>query len=753
MLLGTFVRMMVKSSHAVQEHPNIPPSYKGRVKIEGRATLVIKNVNPGDNTKFKCEMTGSFLHTVESIVQLIVDVGVHFTRETYNPIYFNNGSDANLVWDYADPHNNVQSTLYSVQVAGAFVKMMVNDSRGVQERPDIPPSYKGRVKIEGSATLVIKNINPEDNTRFKCEMRGSFFYSVESTVQLIVAEAPLINLSLGGKYYIEGSSVTMTCEASGKPPPDVAWIRNGVLESSGKKSAFLKFDNINRTDAGQYTCRANNSVEVPSINTTIVVHYKPEGARLITNASQNTVTEGDTVTFTCIVMAAVPEVSIYKFYFNGRLLGGNNNSEYTLNKVNRSQDYGEYKCVPQNDAGDGAEATVRLDINVPVQFTEVPQNITVNMSIPLFLSCDASGFPEPQIRWEKSGINLSRTKQLNITSSNRNDAGEYVCIAGNGWRQEKTVRAYVTVQYPPTIQNITTSSKKSWTGQTVTLKCLSDGVPTPTLSWYNPEGSEINRVRARENKVQVPLISDQDFGHYKCIAANGLTPSDEELIKINQIKKPGKASIKSSESVIQATVITIRWTAPADDGGSPITGYRLILQKGETEIEKDNITDSGTTSYSFRGLATNTNYTVKLFSRNFVFEGDPTVRRIRTIFEGAPDVVEIDKLPGETTNDTITLKWKEPESNRKVITMYTVYQRVVTDGKVGQWTVIRKTRDVSVRELKIPLERGKVYQFAITATNELGESLKQEKANIQQVKTEGSALRRVTSGIYGICFI
>ena len=90
---------------------------------------------------------------------------------------------------------------------------------------------------------------------------------------------------------------------------------------------------------------------------------KPEGARLTTNASQNTVMEGDTVTFTCIVMAAVPEVSIYEFYFNGSLLGGNNNSEYTLNKVNRSQHCGVYKCVPHNDAGDGAEATVRLDIN------------------------------------------------------------------------------------------------------------------------------------------------------------------------------------------------------------------------------------------------------------------------------------------------------------------------------------------------------------------------------------------------------
>ena len=83
---------------------------------------------------------------------------------------------------------------------------------------------------------------------------------------------------------------------------------------------------------------------------------------------------------------------------------------------------------------------------VPVQFTEVPQNITVNASTPLFLSCDASGFPEPKIRWEKSEIKLSYTKQLNISSSYRKDAGEYVCIASNGGRQEKTVRVYVTVQ-------------------------------------------------------------------------------------------------------------------------------------------------------------------------------------------------------------------------------------------------------------------------------------------------------------------
>ena len=65
--------------------------------------------------------------------------------------------------------------------------MVVNESGGVQEHGDIPLSYKGRVKVEGRATLVIKNIHPGDNTEFQCELFGDFQYVVHSTIiQLIV---------------------------------------------------------------------------------------------------------------------------------------------------------------------------------------------------------------------------------------------------------------------------------------------------------------------------------------------------------------------------------------------------------------------------------------------------------------------------------------------------------------------------------------------------------------------------------------
>lgn len=83
---------------------------------------------------------------------------------------------------------------------------------------------------------------------------------------------------------------------------------------------------------------------------------------------------------------------------------------------------------------------------VPVQFTVVPQNVTVNETDRIVVSCDASGFPKPSFMWKKDGQFLSQSKQLSIPTSDRSNAGMYVCIATNGVGQDKTAQVYVTVQ-------------------------------------------------------------------------------------------------------------------------------------------------------------------------------------------------------------------------------------------------------------------------------------------------------------------
>ena len=46
------------------------------------------------------------------------------------------------------------------------------------------------------------------------------------------------------------------------------------MKSSGYKTAYLIFSIINRTDDGQYTCRANNSAGNDQNQVTLVLHCK-----------------------------------------------------------------------------------------------------------------------------------------------------------------------------------------------------------------------------------------------------------------------------------------------------------------------------------------------------------------------------------------------------------------------------------------------------------------------------------------------
>lgn len=91
---------------------------------------------------------------------------------------------------------------------------------------------------------------------------------------ILSAVAPQINVSSVQSSYNEGSSVNISCAASGTLDPDVKWIRNGEVKSSGKKIAFLTFNNIDRGDDAQYICRANNSAGSKDNHTTLVVHCK-----------------------------------------------------------------------------------------------------------------------------------------------------------------------------------------------------------------------------------------------------------------------------------------------------------------------------------------------------------------------------------------------------------------------------------------------------------------------------------------------
>ena len=73
---------------------------------------------------------------------------------------------------------------------------------------------------------------------------------------------------------------------------------------------------------------------------------------------------------------------------------------------------------------------------------------------------------------------------------------------------------------------------------------------------------------------------------------------------------------------------------PADDGGSPITAYRVVMLQGAREVTNENITDPAAREMFMGGLDKNTFYTVEVYARNYVFEGDVIKKTLKTKLKG-----------------------------------------------------------------------------------------------------------------------
>ena len=98
-------------------------------------------------------------------------------------------------------------------------------------------------------------------------------------------------------------------------------------------------------------------------------------------------------------------------------------------------------------------------------------------------------------------------------------------------------------------------------------------------------------------------------------------------------------------------------------------------------------------------------------------------------------------MPAETNDVRITIKWNEPQNNGAPITQYTVYTRTLSDdGTPREWNRINIITDLLVRQVAVILEKGKNYEFVVTAANRFGESLK-EGEKIKKIVVLGGKWR------------
>ncbi|CAH3161318.1 unnamed protein product, partial [Pocillopora meandrina] len=355
--------------------------------------------------------------------------------------------------------------------------------------------------------LEFTNINRSQAGEYKCEASNKCNNATE-TATIDVQLPSSITQITQDQNVTEGDNVTLTCNASGMPRPNVSWIKLGGQRQYGH---MLEFTNINRSQAGEYKCEASNECGNGTEMATIDVQYKPENVQLMSSAMNDKVCTGKVISFTCSADAN-PRVTSYQLFENQKAIL-NTSASGTWSKTLESEGVFIYKCVANNSLGSEYSMDLSVTVNVPSSITQITQDQNVTEGDNLTLTCNASGMPQPNVSWIKPGGQRHNGHMLEFTNINRSQAGEYKCKAsnecGNG-----TETATIHVLYTPRITNISDEQIVN-NGDVVSLFCITEGNPAPKITWTKV---------ADNSQVNFPLTirDSQDEGMYRCTAENGV---------------------------------------------------------------------------------------------------------------------------------------------------------------------------------------------------------------------------------------
>ncbi|NWW37465.1 HMCN1 protein, partial [Panurus biarmicus] len=315
--------------------------------------------------------------------------------------------------------------------------------------------------------------------------------------------------------------ISLTCEVSGFPPPDLSWLKNGKPISSNSNTFIvpgartLQIPRAKLSDGGEYTCTARNQAgesQKKSFLTVLVPpSIKAQGGASVTELK---VRVGAPVSLHC-ESNAIP-APVITWYKNSRLIPDSAALEVLADgqtlriKAAEISDTGQYVCKAINIAGRD-DKNFHLNVYVPPSI-EGPEQELVSGSIsnPVTFVCDATGIPPPTLVWLKNGKPienldslefhiLSGGSKLQITRSQLLDSGTYTCVASNP--EGKAQKTYVlSIQVPPSIAGSEMPSEVSvLLGESVQLLCNATGVPTPDVQWLKDgktvASDDLQRIR------------------------------------------------------------------------------------------------------------------------------------------------------------------------------------------------------------------------------------------------------------------
>ena len=576
----------------------------------------------------------------------------------------------------------------------------------------IVPSHAGFTFTPSSQSMTVNGAN----------VAGMNFTANGATV------APTITTPPANQTVAAGQTATFTVVAGGTAPLSYQWQKNGA-NITGATSASYTTPITTTADSGSAfaVVVTNTAGTVTSAAATLTVTAAAVAPTITTQPANQTVTAGQTATFTVVAAGTAPLT--YQWQKNGANLTGATSASYTTPATTTADSGSTFRVVVANTAGTVTSAAATLTVTaaaVAPTITTPPANQTVTAGQTATFTVVAGGTAPLSYQWQKSGVNIAGATSASYTTqvTTTTDSGStFDVVVTNTAGTVTSAAATLTVNAAPTpaIQvnptSINFGNDVVGTNLSQALIIRNTGTAALTITQVNPTVSvfsvsgfslPLNVAAGQQTTITVafrPTTAGAVSGNLSMVSNAPGSPT----------------SIGLSGTGVAAT-LTLNMTPTSLSFGNVTTGTSsasenvTITNTGNANITISQISVSGT-GYSLTGGSTPVTLTpsqnlilVAQFSPLAAGSVSGSISIVSNA-SGSPASVTLSGTGVAPAQHSVTLSWNGSTS---VVSGYNVYRSTVSG---SSYVKINTSLDSGLGFTDTTVQSGTTYYYVTTAVD------------------------------------
>ena len=250
------------------------------------------------------------------------------------------------------------------------------------------------------------------------------------------ATAPTITTQPANQTVTVGQTATFTVVATGTAPLSYQWQKSGTAISGATSASYTTPPTTSSDNGAKFVVVVSNSAGTVTSNAaTLTVNASATMPTITTQPANQTVTLGQTATFTVVATGAAP--LSYQWQKSGTAISGATSATYTTPATTSSDNGAAFVVVVSNSAGsvtsNAATLTVNASATAPTITTQ-PANQTVTVGQTATFTVVATGTAPLSYQWQKGGTAISGATSASYTTpatTSADNGAQFAVVVSN----------------------------------------------------------------------------------------------------------------------------------------------------------------------------------------------------------------------------------------------------------------------------------------------------------------------------------